>query len=393
MTMLNTPFYFYDLDLLRRTLEAIKTAMGADPFYVHYAMKANIEPRVLELIRSYGFGVDCVSGGEIRLALKSGFKPEQIVLAGVGKTDEELQLAISEGVHCINCESIEELEVINSMAVTLNMTTSVSFRLNPNIDARTHPNITTGKSTNKFGIPASQLWQALDQLEKFPRLKFIGLHFHIGSQITDTQAFRELCDQINDLQNALTSRGYNPETLNVGGGLGIDYVQPERHPIPPFNDYFDVFRRHLNLLPRQQVHFELGRSIVGQMGSLISRVLYVKHTSARDFVILDAGMSDMMRPALYQARHKVENLSSDGPLQTYEVVGPICESTDTFFERDMNETYRGDIVRIWSTGAYGSVLSSDYNLRLKNAPLFSDDAELPPILMSLFSKNRTDQKS
>lgn len=367
-----TPFYYYDLNLLQDTLKSISKSIEGFPYHIHYAMKANAEERLLKAICAHGFGVDCVSGNEILLALKTGFRADQIVFAGVGKTDKELEDAIGNDVYNINCESIEELPVISEIASKLNRSTNVSFRLNPNIDARTHPHITTGKSINKFGIPATSLWHALDELEKYPNLFFNGLHFHIGSQIRDMEPFQELCLEINRIQNALKEKGYSPKNLNVGGGLGIDYINPQEHPIPDFEAYFQVFKEHLKPLDGQQVHFELGRSIIGQAGSLITKVLYVKKTADKTFAIIDAGMSDFMRPALYASVHKIENLTSDLPPQFYEVVGPICESTDSFGHVSLNEVRRGDILKIWSTGAYGTVLSSKYNLRDKAENVYSD---------------------
>ncbi len=377
---MNTPFYHYDLDVLRRTLQTISGAIEGYPFHIHYAMKANAERKILDTIREYGFGVDCVSGNEILLALDAGFSPDKIVFAGVGKTDRELIDAIGSEVFNINCESIEELPVISEIARRLNKKTMVSFRLNPNIDARTHPHITTGKSINKFGIPSSRLWDALEELRKYPEIEFNGLHFHIGSQIRSIEPFIELCQEINRLQEELGKKGYSPANLNVGGGLGIDYEHPEKYIIPDFEAYFNVFKEHLRIPDGQQVHFELGRSVVGQCGSLITKVLYVKDAGEKKFAIIDAGMSDFMRPALYASVHRIENLTSEGPMQIYEVVGPICESTDSFGNIEMNEVRRGDILKIWSTGAYGTVLSSKYNLRDKAENYYSDEVALDDFL-------------
>ncbi len=377
---METPFYYYDTSLLEATLERISSCIAGHPFHVHYAMKANAEKKLLKIINTYGFGVDCVSGNEISLALDSGIPAERIVFAGVGKTDKEIRTAVSHNVYNINCESIEELPVINAIAGELGMKTRVSFRLNPNIDARTHPHITTGKSINKFGIPAGDLWRALEELENYPHVDFNGLHFHIGSQIRDMEPFVELCHEINSLQRKLQEKGYTPANLNVGGGLGIDYENPASNPIPDFESYFGVFKEHLELPEGQQVHFELGRSIVGQCGSLLTRVLFVKDTPGKKFAIVDAGMSDFMRPALYSSVHHIENLTSSLPLEVYEVVGPICESTDSFGNISMHRVRRGDILRIWSTGAYGTVLSSRYNLRDKAENYYSDETDLKEFL-------------
>jgi diaminopimelate decarboxylase len=374
--MPTTPFYYYDMELLDQTLKSLKKAIAQSGYRIHYAVKANAEPRILDTIKKAGLGADCVSGNEVHRALEVGFTSADIVLAGVGKTDDELSMAIRNNIHSVNCESIEELEVIDQVAKNNNAVAKIAFRLNPNIDAKTHRHITTGLSENKFGIPASDLGLALEKLSKFQNIKLTGVHFHIGSQILSLNPYTQLCSAANDVNSFLDSQGVEIEHLNLGGGLGIDYHNPQENPIPGFEEYFKVFDKFLKPRPHQSVHFELGRSVVGQMGSLISKVLYVKAGKETDFTIIDAGMTDLIRPALYNSYHKIENISSHEKIQPYKVVGPICESTDTFGEAELPKTLRGDILKINSAGAYGQVLSSNYNLRDRAASIYSDEFDL-----------------
>ncbi|UXX79944.1 diaminopimelate decarboxylase [Reichenbachiella carrageenanivorans] len=372
-----TPFYYYDLTLLENTLEAMSSAINNPNFKVHYAIKANAEDRILQTIKNHGLGADCVSGNEIKKAIALGFNPENIVFAGIGKSDEELDIAISNGIHSINCESIEELVVINEIAEKHDAIANIAFRINPNVDAQTHHKITTGLNENKFGIPITELDAAVDEILKHKHLALKGVHFHIGSQILNLNPFANLCQQANNVIANLKARGIALEHINVGGGLGINYNNPDSQLIPNFEEYFKVFEKFLNLDEGQTVHFELGRSIVGQCGSLISKVLYVKKGANSKFAIIDAGMTDLIRPALYNAYHKVENLSQTGDeLEPYHVVGPICESSDTFGKTELPTTTRGDYMMIRSAGAYGQVLSSNYNLRERAATIYSDEQSL-----------------
>lgn len=374
--MANTPFYFYDLELLEQTLLSLKKSISKSGYHVHYAIKANAEPRILDIIKKAGLGADCVSGNEVKRALAVGFVSDDIVLAGVGKTDDELKLAITNNIHSVNCESIEELEVIDQVAKNNNAIAKIAFRLNPNIDAQTHRHITTGLNENKFGIPTTDLGLALDELERYKNIKLTGVHFHIGSQILSLNPYAKLCYSVNEVNSFLDSRGVEIEHLNLGGGLGIDYHEPDKNPIPNFEEYFKTFNKFLKPKPHQSVHFELGRSIVGQMGSLISKVLYVKAGKETNFAIIDAGMTDLIRPALYNSYHKIENISSPEEIEPYKVVGPICESTDTFGEAELPKTLRGNILKIRSAGAYGQVLSSNYNLRDRAESVYSDEFDL-----------------
>jgi len=362
---LETPFYYYDLSLLQDTLSACASAAKVYGFHVHYAMKANFNEVLLQKIRETGFGADCVSGNEVKKAVEVGFPNAQIVFAGVGKSDREINEALDQDIFCFNVESIQELEVINELAAKKNKTAKVAIRINPNVDAHTHHNITTGLDENKFGINSWDLPACADMLKQCPQLEFVGIHFHIGSQITNLDVYKNLCVRVNEFAKWFEERGFIVRILNVGGGLGINYHQPEAQ-IPDFEAYFKIFNDFLEVRSNQEVHFELGRALVGQSSSLISKVLYVKNGKKKNFIILDAGMTELMRPALYQAYHQIENLSKreEGIATKYDVVGPICESTDCFGkEVEMQETSRGDLIAIRSTGAYGEVMASHYNLR------------------------------
>ena len=362
---LETPFYYYDVNVLRETLSCINKEAGKyNNFCVHYAVKANANHKVLTIIRESGLGADCVSGGEIRAAIKAGFPTNKIVYAGVGKTDWEINLGLDYDIFCFNVESVPELEIINELAAAKGKIARVAFRINPNVGAHTHANITTGLAENKFGISMEDMDKVIDMAGTLPHVKFVGLHFHIGSQILDMGDFVALCNRVNELQEKLYARQIIVEHINVGGGLGIDYAHPNRQAIPNFTEYFATYHKHLRLRPQQTLHFELGRAVVGQCGSLISKVIYVKQGTNKQFAILDAGMTDLIRPALYQAYHKIENITSEEPMETYDVVGPICESSDVFGKAiDLNKAHRGDLFALRSAGAYGEIMASAYNCR------------------------------
>ena len=362
---LETPFYYYDVNVLRETLSCINKEAGKyNNFCVHYAVKANANHKILTIIRENALGADCVSGGEFRAAVKAGFPTNKIVYAGVGKTDWEINLGLDYDIFCFNVESVPELEIINELAAAKGKVARVAFRINPNVGAHTHANITTGLAENKFGISMEDMDRVIDMAETLPNVKFVGLHFHIGSQIVDMGDFVALCNRVNELQEKLYARQIIVEHINVGGGLGIDYSHPNRQPIPNFAEYFSTYHKHLKLRPQQTLHFELGRAVVGQCGSLISKVIYVKQGTNKQFAILDAGMTDLIRPALYQAYHKIENITSDEAIETYDVVGPICESSDVFGKAiDLNKVHRGDLFALRSAGAYGEIMASAYNCR------------------------------
>ncbi len=362
-----TPFYYYDKALLQQTLDTINAEAGKyEGFRVHYAVKANVDPTVLSIINQAGLGCDCVSGGEVETCLKAGFPADKVVFAGVGKADWEINLALDANIACFNVESVPELDVINELAGQKGKVAKVAIRVNPNVDAHTHKYITTGLSENKFGISMEMLEMVVHHTLGLKNVELIGLHFHIGSQLLDLQPFTMLCTRINELQDKMEAWGVKLKTINVGGGLGVDYVEPDKNPISDFASYFKNYAENLKLRAGQELHFELGRAVVCQMGSLITRVLYVKEGLNKKFVILDAGMSDLIRPALYQAHHNIENISAveGAATEKYDVVGPICESSDCFgTDEILPVTKRGDLVALRSAGAYGQIMASNYNCR------------------------------
>lgn len=362
---LKTPFYHYNLEILEQTLDLLTAESNRYGYHVHYALKANVNDAVLATIKKYQLGADCVSGNEVKKALETGFGNENIVFAGVGKTDDEINFALDNDIFCFNCESLPEMEVINELAEKKNKIANIALRINPNINAKTHHYITTGLEENKFGINMWEMAEVIPAIKKLGNLKLIGLHFHIGSQITDLEIFRSLCLRINEIQEWFYQHHIIVEHINVGGGLGVDYENPDNNLIPDFKGYFEQFQQFLALRPQQQLHFELGRSIVAQCGNLITKVLYVKKGVNTNFAIVDAGMTDLLRPALYQATHKIENLTTTSTEQErYDVVGPICESSDCFAKALLFPiTKRGDLIAIRTAGAYGEVMASNYNLR------------------------------
>lgn len=366
-----TPFYFYDLNVLNKTIESIKKAAPSS-YQIHYALKANAHPSLLEIIKKNGFGADCVSGNEVKRSVECGFSNNKIVFAGVGKSDKEINYALDNSIFCFNVESTHELQIIDQLAKNKNVKANIALRINPNVDAYTHKYITTGLEENKFGINPYEFDGVIDLIKTLPNLNFIGLHFHIGSQITDLTPFKNLCVRVNEINKWFIQKGYLLPHINVGGGLGINYKEPDTQAIVDFESYFNVFKQFLELMPQQEVHFELGRAIIAQCGNLISRVLYIKNGINTNFAILDAGMTELIRPALYQAYHKIENISSTASeLIKYDVVGPICESSDCFGKAVLlPETKRGDLIAIRSAGAYGEVMSSQYNLRDKLNSVF-----------------------
>ena len=362
---IETPFYYYDTALLRQTLKTIVEESGRyERFHVHYAIKANANPKILSIIGQAGLGADCVSGGEIKAAIAAGIPGSKVVFAGVGKSDWEIETGLRHNIFSFNVESIPELDVINELAAQHNKIARIAFRINPNVGAHTHANITTGLAENKFGISMRDMAGVIDYAKTLKNVKFVGLHFHVGSQILDMGDFEALCNRINDLQQQLDNHHIQVENINVGGGLGIDYYHPNHLPIPDFKSYFKTYARFLKLRPHQTLHFELGRAVVAQCGNLITKVLYVKQGDFKQFAIVDAGMTDLIRPALYQAYHRIENITSDAPQETYDVVGPICESSDVFAKAiDLNHCERGHLIALRSAGAYGEVMASQYNCR------------------------------
>ena len=371
---LETPFYYYDLELLQATLNQVREHGVSKGFHIHFAIKANYNYKILDYILKAGLGIDCVSGREIERAIDAGFSPDQIAFAGVGKTDREMQTGLEHEIFSFNCESLQEIEILDELANNAGKTANISIRLNPNIEAKTHKYITTGLSENKFGVNLEQLPNLFELVPRMSNVLLTGIHFHIGSQIRDLQPYKDLCKTINSIQDDFEDNSFSLEHINVGGGYGINYENPDSEPIPDFKSFFEVFEHELDLRSNQQLHFELGRSIVGQCGNLISKVLFIKEGINTNFAILDAGMTELIRPALYQASHRIDVLTSQLPEKAYDVVGPICETSDTFGRGLLlPELQRGDLVAIRSTGAYGEVMSSDFNLRDRAKAYYSDE--------------------
>ncbi|MDD2594686.1 MAG: diaminopimelate decarboxylase [Bacteroidales bacterium] len=368
-----TPFYYYDVELLKSTLELYKSQIDKYGYNAHYALKANANDRILEIIKGYGLGADCVSGNEVKLAVKSGFSPDKIVYAGVGKSDKEIKAALNAGIFSFNCESVPEIKVINDLAAQMGKKARIALRINPDIDAHTHKYISTGRKEDKFGISPWAFVDVTDLIDQCGNVELIGLHFHVGSQITDMSVFELTCRRVEELQKWFIDRNINIANINLGGGLGVDYINPNEHPIAPFEDYFSIINKNLVVRPGQRIHFEPGRAIVAQCGHLISRVLYVKVGKQKKFAILDAGMNDLIRPALYQAYHDIENITSAGRKMRYDVVGPVCESSDRWgHNRMLSKTQRGDIISINTAGAYGQVMAMKYNQRDLAKAYYSD---------------------
>ena len=372
---IETPFYYYDVELLSQTLKTVKECADKYGFSIHYAIKANANPKLLKVIKNFGVGVDCVSGGEISAAVDAGFDGANIMFAGVGKTDKEIRLALETGIKCFNVESLPELENINKIASEMNAMARIAVRINPNIDAHTHQYITTGLNENKFGINLDNIDEFVKIALTMKNIDLCGLHFHIGSQIRDLEPFTNLCGIVNATIKRVEDLGAIISIIDLGGGLGINYDDPDAEPMPDFDAYMQIFSKGINLREGQEIHLEPGRSIVAQCGSLITRVLYVKEGTAKKFVIVDAGMTDLIRPALYQAHHKIENISSNSSIDDkYDVVGPICESSDCFgTDERLPLTSRGDFLALRSAGAYGEIMASRYNCRRLPGSVLSDE--------------------
>lgn len=372
--MQNTPYYFYDLDLLNRTINEVEHTVRNTSFRIHYAIKANNNKKVVSFIAKRNFGADCVSAGEIMLALECGFKASDIVFAGVGKTDEEIEYALINNVGMLHCEGLEEIQVINEIAGRLNRRPKIALRLNPDVNARTHEKISTGTYENKFGFSPEEFADLTQIASALNNIEIVGLHFHVGSQITEMIVFKELSQRINELVPVYEKYFGTLKYLNVGGGLGIDYQNPDVNPIPDFKNYFETFRENLNI--NVPVHFELGRSIVAQCGSLRTKVLYIKKSATKTFAVVDAGMTELLRPAMYNAYHKIEKFNNSLALSNgsaYDVVGPLCESSDFFGKNvPLPELKRGDILTIRSCGAYAESMSLNYNGRVKVGSVTSD---------------------
>ena len=370
-----TPFYLYDMELLRHTLERARKESARYGYKIHYALKANFDRRIFETVRQYGMGVDCVSGNEVRYSIESGFPANSIVYAGVGKRDDEIRYGIEQGIFAFNCESRHELEIINALAADMGKVTNVALRINPDVDPQTHKNISTGHGDSKFGISYKEIYEVAAMLPELKNVNVTGLHFHIGSQITTWEPFINLCKRVNTLYEWFTERGFKLSHINVGGGLGVNYKDPESQPIPDFKTYFSIFAEHLEIDPAIEIHFELGRSLVGQCGELISQVLFNKTTvGGNNVAIIDASMTELIRPALYDAHHAIENLSNNGNKTTYTIGGTVCESSDIFARGiELPELHRGDLISIKTAGAYGSAMASRYNMHDLPEAIYSDE--------------------
>ena len=386
-----TPFYYYDMDLFRKTVDYVAVLAEKHNIKVHYAVKANVERRLLEYISSKGFGADCVSGNEVLHAHDCGFPADQIVYAGVGKTDKEIYNALKLGIEAFNCESLQEIYVINEMARVYGLKANVSIRINPDIDAHTHKYVTTGLYENKFGISQHEFDKLIDIIKKSEHINFYGLHFHIGSQITRVaEVFALECQRVNEIVAYFERNGLKVDNINLGGGLGVDYDDPDENAIADFKTWFDTISENIVRREDQSVHVEPGRSLVAQCATLISRVLFVKSGETKNFLIMDAGMNDLIRPALYGAYHKIENLSAAQRTffpthQAYDIVGPVCESSDVWGAgRLLPLSVRGDLMAIRSTGAYGQVMASRYNMKDLAPSVFSDAIDEAPAVMNYF---------
>ena len=388
-----TPFYYYDMDLFRKTVDYAAEMAQKYGIKIHYEVKANVERRLLEYISGKGFGADCVSGKEVLHAHDCGFPGDKIVYAGVGKSDKEIFNALMVGIEAFNCESLQEIYVINEMAHVHGLKANVSIRINPDIDAHTHKYVTTGLYENKFGISQHEFDKLIDILKKSEHINFIGLHFHIGSQITRVEeVFALECQRVNDIVAYFERNGLKVSNINLGGGLGVDYDDPDENAIPDFETWFRTISENIARREDQAVHVEPGRSLVAQCATLISRVLFVKSGETKNFLIMDAGMNDLIRPALYGAYHKIENLSASQRTfypthQAYDIVGPVCESSDVWGAgRLLPLSVRGDLMAIRSTGAYGQVMASRYNMKDLAPSVFSDDLDSAPAVVDYFEK-------
>ncbi|MEO1345448.1 MAG: diaminopimelate decarboxylase [Pseudomonadota bacterium] len=360
-----TPFYCYSTATLTRHFKLFDDALSGMDHLVCYAMKAASNQAILKTLAEAGAGMDVVSGGEYLRAKAAGVPGERIVFSGVGKTREEMRIALEGGVRQFNVESEPEMAVLSEVATSLGVTAPITVRVNPDVDAKTHAKIATGKSENKFGIPISRAREVYAEAAKLPGLDVIGIDVHIGSQLTDLEPFRLAYQKVADLTETLRADGHNIRRLDLGGGLGIPYtVSNEAPPLPM--DYGALIKETVGHLGCE-VEIEPGRLVVGNAGILVSRVIYVKSGEGRDFLILDGAMNDLIRPAMYDAHHDIVPIVEPAPgneMQPYDIVGPVCESGDTFAKnRMMPPLADGDLVAFRSAGAYGAVMASEYNTR------------------------------
>ncbi|APF17493.1 diaminopimelate decarboxylase [Caldithrix abyssi DSM 13497] len=384
-----TPFYLYSQSRIEQNCQAVINAGKGLDFLPCFALKANYNPALLKLIKNMGFGADVVSGGELVFALKAGFAPSKIVFAGVGKTAEEIRLAIESRIHSINIESIEEFKVVQKIAEELEIPTGIAFRINPDIEAPTHDYIATGKHINKFGITFEDALPLYRAAAKHPWLKPVGLHIHIGSQILEAEPFLKAADYLIEKVDFLRDQGLPVTVLDLGGGIGIDYTEDffetTRWPLPQILSAFVARFKGLEI----KLLAELGRAIVGDAGLLITKVLYKKQTPLKKFVIVDAGMNNLLRPSLYRAYHPIVPLQRrNAPAEIVDVVGPVCESGDFFAQdRKLQAVEQGDFLAIGGAGAYGQALASNYNLR----PLIPEYLVKDTKVKTIFKGERIEQ--
>ena len=368
-----TPFYVYSTRTLRRHYRVMDEAFAGTDHLICYAMKALSNLSVLKLFAAMGSGFDIVSVGELMRCLKAGAEPGKIVFSGVGKTDEELKAAIEAGILMINVESAPELHRVASVAARMRRRAPVSLRVNPDLDPGTHPHISTGHRDSKFGIPLAQVHEYYAEARALPDLDLVGLSTHIGSQITDTSPFTEAANKVATIVKALRESGVALRYLDLGGGLGIPYQEEP----PPPSEYAAALLGPLRGLGLKLI-IEPGRVLVGNAGALVTRVLYLKETDVKRFIVVDGAMNDLIRPVLYEAYHQILPVQrrAGGPVVTADVVGPVCESGDFFArEREMPEPRDGDLLAVMSAGAYGFVMASNYNSRPRAPEIMVDGAE------------------
>ncbi|MEX1192823.1 MAG: diaminopimelate decarboxylase [Brumimicrobium sp.] len=355
----NGPYYRYDLPLLQKTIEASKEASDKYGCKLFYALKANNEERIVAEIIERNVGVDCVSGGEINYALERGWNASQVVFAGSGKTIREIEFALSQNISVIHCESRVEFDIIKEIKGQLNSVTEIALRINPDLKVNTHEKISTGEKHHKFGMSFQDALAIINANAN----DVCGFHFHVGSQITDMVYFEDLSLTVRGLLEQLPNH-FSLQYLNLGGGLGIDYTNPQKNTLPNFEGWMNALRKFLPTDVVKTINLEPGRSIVGQCGQLIGEVQYIKHEESNPTAILDVGMTELLRPALYDARHKITVNKDELIVENYTVSGPTCESSDTFgCNHALPPLERGDLLIIHSAGAYGSSMRLNYNLR------------------------------
>nr|WP_255553452.1 diaminopimelate decarboxylase [Maritimibacter sp. DP1N21-5] len=363
--VVGTPFYLYSAATLRRHFEVFDQALSGMDHLVCYAMKANSNLAVIKLLSDMGAGMDVVSGGEYRRAIAAGVPGDRIVFSGVGKTREEMRLALTHGIRQFNLESEPEMRALSQVASELGVEAPVTVRVNPDVDAKTHAKIATGKSENKFGIPIARAREVYAEIAALPGLRAVGIDVHIGSQLTDLAPFRAAFEKVAALTEVLRADGHEIIRLDLGGGLGIPYERSNEVPPLP-SDYGQVIRETVGHLGCE-VEIEPGRLIAGNAGLMVASVIYLKHGEGRDFLILDAAMNDLVRPSMYDAHHDiVPVIEADVGVDQvpHDIVGPVCETGDTFAKaRNLPPLKDGDLVAFRSAGAYGAVMASEYNSR------------------------------